>query len=650
MVDKKESDGGKTESQALRDKWVKRIQREIESKTHKAWRKQAERSEKQYLEDKDSDKPPGEFPIWWSTVQITHAAIFANAPKPDVRKRYNDGPKTDDRIAQAIERGISFTVDTTYFGDNADRSVNDFLVAGLGAGKVELDTEFAEGPVISPIDNQPILGEDSQPLMQKVIKAQTLKLRHFHWSKFGWEPGKDWDSCDWVRFRHDMTCDEMEEQFGIDEEKLTGNNDMKAGGEKYQQTFEVDEIWDRKTKRQLFICDKYEDVLEINDDPLKLSGFYPCPKPCMLNIKGDEFVPKPDYCFIEVQCDNINRTTARINALTKNIKDVGFYDQQLGELAGLMDARDNELIPLKNLKERLQSTNGVDFTKVVCMQDNTTKVAVLRELMVQRDSEKNTVYETLGIADIVRGASQASETAAAQNIKAQWANVRIGPKVKALASYFRETFRIMAEIMAEHFTPEQLQKMTGMQLTQEELAIMKNDLSRVYAIDVETDSTIAADDAEERGQRLEMVKTLTDYLNAYLPLAQQNLMPADMVKQTLLFVIRSFKYGRQMEDAITALPDNVAQLQQLQTQLQQAQQQMEQQAQQMQQMQGQNQQMQQALGKVDQQKSAVEAAKAQAEIANDTAMTGADVDLKRAQTANTYKDAMTPDVNYGRLT
>lgn len=644
MVDKKESDGGKTESQALRDKWVKRIQREVDSKSHKAWRKQAERSEKQYLEDKDSDKPPGEFPIWWSTVQITHAAIFANAPKPDVRKRYNDGPKTDDRIAQAIERGISFTVDTTYFGDNADRSVNDFLVAGLGAGKVELDTEFAQGPVISPIDNQPIIGEDGQPLTQRVIKHQTLKLRHFHWSKFGWEPGKDWDSCDWVRFRHDMTCDEMEEQFGIDEEKLTGNNDMKAGGEKYQQTFEVDEIWDRKTKRQLFICDKYEDVLEINDDPLKLSGFYPCPKPAMLNIKGNEFVPKPDYCFIEVQCDNINRTTARINALTKNIRDVGFYDQQLSELAQLKNAADNELIPVKNLMERLSSGNGADFSKVVAMQDNSPKVIVLRELSAQRDAEKNTVYETLGIADIVRGASQASETAAAQNIKAQWANVRIGPKVKALASFFRETFRIMAEIMAEHFTPEQLQKMTGMELSQEELAIMKNDLSRVYAIDVETDSTIAADDAEERQQRLEMVKTLTDYLNAYLPLAQQNLMPADMVKQTLLFVIRSFKYGRQMEDAITALPDNVAQLQQLQTQLQQAQQQMEQ-------MQGQNQQMQQELGKVNQQEAAREDAKVQAEIQTEQVSTTADAQLKQAQTAKTWRDAQEPfSVNNGRLT
>ena len=629
MVDDKDDDV------KLGDRWVKRISRE--TTTHKPYRDQAKRAEQSYRDERD-DNLKSEFPIWWSTVEITKAAIFANPPKPDVRKRYNDQSKTEDRLAQSIERSLSFTEDTTYFYDNGQLAVGDFVVAGCGEAKVELDTETQDAPIIDPLTQQPIIGEDGEPMMQKVIVKQSVRLRHFHWSKFGWEPGKDWDSCGWVYFTHDMTADEIEDQFKIEEDKIAlicGN--QKDATKRYQTTYPVHEVWDKKTKKQLFVCQGLDDPLEENDDPLKLAGFFPCPKPMMTNVKSESYIPKPDYCFIEKQCNNINRMSARITSLTQNIKDVGFYDAQLGELSQLATAPDGTLVPIKNLMERLNKSGKTDFDSVMAMQDNSTKVAVLRELIAQRDIEKNNVFETVGIADIVRGASQASETAAAQTIKAQWANVRIGPKIKAIAMFFREVFRLEAEVIAEHFTLDQLNRMSGMELTPEEHAALKNDLSRQYAIDVETDSTLAADDAEERGQRLEMVKAMTDYLNVYLPLAQQNLIPAEMVKQTMLFVIRSFKYGRQLEESMQNLPDNVQQLQKLQQQLQQCQQQLEQATQQ-------NQQMQQELGKVNQQENMRKDAEVQSKVQNDSVKTQADAQLKEAQTVKTMKEAFAPPV------
>lgn len=621
-------------------KWMRRIERE--KKAHKSWREQAKVAEDAYREeDENTDKPRSLFPIWWSTVQITHAAIFASSPKPDVRKRYNDQSSTEDTLAQAIERVLSYVLDTTYFEDNGHLAVDDYLVGGCGQCKIELKTEVGEGPILDPMTQQPIMGADGKPLLQKVVTHQTLKLRHFHWSKFAWEPGKDWDSCGWVSFIHDMTRDEIAEQFKIDADSITNASDSgtnKNPDKKYSETLEVHEIWDKKRKKQVFIVGGRDEALEENEDPLKLQGFFPCPKPMMTNIKATALIPKPDYFFIKKQCENISRLTGRIMSLTGQIKDVGFYDQQLSELGGLENAIDGTLIPIKNLMERLAKNNGAGFDSVVAKQDNVGKVNVLRELISQRDIEKNNVFETVGISDIVRGASQASETAAAQTIKAQWANVRIGPKIKCLAMFFRESFRIMSEVAAEHFTPEQLNRMAGMELGPEELKALKDDLSRQYAIDVETDSTLAADDAEERGQRLEMLQTMTGYLQTLLPLAQQNLMPADMVKQTLLFALRSFKYGRQLEDAIQKLPDNVAQLQQLQQSLQQCQQQL-------QQTQGQVQQMQQELGKVSQQDQAI----AQADMQNQSVKTQADAqdkqasaNLKQAQTMKTTREAMLP--------
>lgn len=578
-----------------KSRWVDRLDRE--KKAHESWRKQARRSEAAYRdEDREVGQRANVFPLWWSTVQITHAAIFAKAPKPDVRKRYSTGSKADDNIAQAIERAITLTIDTSGFEAHGNLAVDDYLVAAAGIAKVEMDTETQVSPVIDPVTLEPIVGEDGEPVTEKRIVRQALRLRHFHWSKFGWEPGKDWESCDWEYFIHDMSPEEIEERWKVDL-GMTTNAEPKIGAgtrKPYKDTLEVYEIWDRKKKRRLFLCKEHDELLEDEPDPLKLSGFYPNPKPMFLNAGTKQMVPKPDYLFIESQCDNINRLTGRMQALAKQIKDVGFYDAALSELAKLKDAPDGTRVPITGLMERLDKASRADFENVMAVQDNTGRVQVLATLMQQRDTEKAVVFETLGISDIIRGATVASETAEAQKIKSQWNNVRIGPKMKAIAVFFRDVFRIMAELLGEHFEPAQLNAMTGMELTPQELAAMKDDLARTYAVDVETDSTLASDDAEEREQRLAVLKTMTDYLGVYLPMAQQNLIPAEMVKQLLLFAISGFKYGRELEDTIRQMPGSVEQLQKLAGDLQQCQQQLEQSTQQSQQLQAELQQVDQA--------------------------------------------------------
>jgi hypothetical protein len=57
-------------------------------------------------------------------------------------------------------------------------------------------------------------------------------------------------------------------------------------------------------------------------------------------------------------------------------------------------------------------------------------------------------------------------------------------------------FRIKAELIAENYEPEILQRITGMEVTDEMLEIMRNDKLRNYQIDVETDSTVFADEEE----------------------------------------------------------------------------------------------------------------------------------------------------------
>lgn len=592
----------KKDTKEVRKEWLDKLR--DEKRAHKDYHKQAEAAEKQYYARYEWDPVNGNmYPSLWSIVNTTHAALYSRPPRPDVRKRNVDVMDGIDRqIAQMIERGLSFSQDTTDFDPESHSAVNDFLVSGLGQAKIEMDVETEQVPVINPITGQPIILPDG-PLMQEKISRRSLRLVYFHHSRFHWEPTVTWRQVSWVAFDHYMGHEEFEKQFG---EKIPEDGKIKAGessysrdgtksaAEKYEPQYCVHEIWDREERKVIFICEQYPDIIEERDDPLQLEDFFPCPRPMLANCSAEEFLPKPDYVYIKDLIRLINDYSKRIANLTNNLKDVGFYDASFQELAKVGGAADGTRIPVKDLVQRLNTSNArVDTSAVLVEMDNNKKAEVIANLIEQRERTKALLDEAIGISDITRGSTDPNETASAQRIKNQWANVRLAPRLNQIAQFFRNSFRIMAEIMCQSFEPEQLFQMTGIEITPDMMSVMRSDALRVYAVDIETDSTIAQDDTLEREQRNETSKIVADMIMQFAPIIQQGLTPVGLIKALMLFTVRTTKFGREFEDEINALPDNIQQLQQLQQQLQQAQQQSEQLQQQLQEAQGQLQQVNQ---------------------------------------------------------
>ena len=429
---------------------------------------------------------------------------------------------------------------------------------------VEYDAKVQEGPEGLP-----------------EIALQTVKLKHVPWSRFLWEPGKDWGDVDWVARDHYLTRDEIREQFG-QEPGGTGagqqkRDDKRGGVKKYATCYRVTEVWYRPKRLIYVIGWDFEEPLEVRPDALNLQGFYPCPRPMFANVKSHELIPTPDHAFFAESYAYLNRLTQRIHSITGQIKAAGFYDAQLGELAGLATADDGTFLPVRNLAERLQTAGGsAVFDRVIAELPLAQKVQVLQTLQQLLVAEKQRLDEQTGIADIVMGSTAASETATAQSIKSNWANLRLARKTGEVSRAFRDVFRIMAEIMAEHFTPESLYLSSGMQVGPEVLAVVKTDIGRNLAIDIETDSTVALDDEAEKQQRIEFLNYVSPFLQTIIPAVQQGAFPADLAKNMVLFAVRSFKHGRALEEALETLPDAMAQMQQMQQQLQQAQQGMQQ--------------------------------------------------------------------------
>jgi hypothetical protein len=88
----------------------------------------------------------------------------------------------------------------------------------------------------------------------------------------------------------------------------------------------VYEIWDRVTKKAIWICKSYPNApLDVRDDPLKLKDFFPCPKPLLGTVSPDSLVPTPTTSTTRTSADEIDNLTARIDVLIDALRVRGFY-------------------------------------------------------------------------------------------------------------------------------------------------------------------------------------------------------------------------------------------------------------------------------------------------------------------------------------
>jgi len=679
----------------LRDKWLKRLA--DEDKAHAAWRKRAKNADDAFCDYREEETGPL-FPIFPTTINLIHGRIYGNPPKPDIRARYSassqapqapqaapggavaqdpsqagapaqnpaqspdqqavlpqqlqDQSADDNALAICVERALQYTIDSTSFDRDAHMAVQDFLIAGLGCAKVELDQEVELIPVSNPMTGEPLLDEEGQPLQKAVITSQTLNLRHFHWSQFRWEPCKDWRQCNWVAFDHYLTKEDIEDQFGVKIE-YTGSGGGSEGEttatgvraplrDKYEGTYTVHEIWDKRKKMRYFLSDCYDKLLEEKSDPLELSGFFPCPLPMMSNVSGKEMLPAPDYWQYESLIKHINTLAKRIFEITKQVKDIAFYDQSFGELKAINEYNDGTFIAVPNLLDRLRTSGAQATTEsVVCQLPMADKVAVLKILSQELEDAKAKVYEINGIADIQRGVSNAAETATAQTIKNQWADIRTGQRVQTVAFFFRDVFRIMAEIISSKFMRSQIQAMTGILLTDQQMETMRSGLAESYAIEVESDSTMVQNDSANQEALNTFLQTFMQYLPQLSQGVQSGAVPADLAREVLMKIVGTMKAGRDFQQAVQTLPDTMQQLQQLTQQSQQAQQQA-------QQLQEQNQQLQQQLQQTNDRKEAREDARTQADVASknaETAIKSADLEKRAAEAKTAQANAVSAAID-----
>ena len=604
--------------------WLKEL--DAARKRVKDYRKDGARVVKLYEGGKASESP---FNILYSNTETLAPALYNNVPRPVVQRRFKDDDPLGKVASDVARRSLEFLIDNelgdyTPFDDLMTQAVLEALVPGEGVTWFKYDASIVEQPEPnSPTEGQEDqTGEGEVEAQQGEIHVEPLEQVDYEtvcgeavpWDRFLHGYAKQWKDVPWVAREHFMTREELVKNFG---EEIGHRIPLNISGKAHAQSSDdgdddtekvldaegvdlghVFEIWDKETRMVRFLAPSYPAgfVKEV-EDPLQLSGFFPMPRPLMLFPKISSLVPVPLYTMYEEQAKELNRITVRINKIVQALKVRGFYDSTLEGLDKVLAADDNILIPAENVAAMQQ---GQTLEKAIWLMPLEKLVAVLQQLYVQRQQVKQVIYEITGISDILRGASVASETATAQNIKNQWGTLRLKKMQKQVARYVRDCLRIMGEIAMTKFSQQTLSQMTGLQFPtaqqkqqaqmvlqqlqaqaqqmaqqppmpgqppaqppapppqllaaaqlpswEEIMGLLANDLQRNYRIDVETNSTVDAEATEDKANMGEFLNAIAQFMNGAAPLVQQGVLPFDAAKSILLAVTRRYRFGPEVED------------------------------------------------------------------------------------------------------
>tara|TARA_Y100000361_G_scaffold29385_1_gene24192 strand:+ start:2475 stop:4412 length:1938 start_codon:yes stop_codon:yes gene_type:complete len=533
-------------------------------KTEEDWRKRGRKVIERYRDERNVDTygmgSEKKFNILWANTETLKGALFAKMAKPDVRRRFPDNNPVTKNIARVLERTLAYANDVYNANKPIESALEDYLLPGRGVVWVVYDPVFVKEMVQMEQINE--MGERVIiEVEEERVAEQRCYFDYVHWEDYRENPAKRPEDVSWKARRHLWTRDELKDKgfSNVEDIPLDWSPDSDEENYEAEEVFkraEVWEIWDRVKYKRYYVARNYDKILRVDDDPYELQDFFPTPTPMIAVRTNDTSVPIPEFTLYQDQAEELDRVTTRISNLIEGLKRRGVYDASVPELSHLANAGDNDFIPSENFSLLAQKGG---LAGVFQQEDISPIGMVLQGLYQQRTQILEIIYEVTGISDLLRGNTKASETATAQQLKAQFGSMRMRKRQEEIERYIRDLFRIKAEIVAEHYEPEVLQAITNIQITPEMMQIMRDDKLREYNIDVETDSTVFADENAEKQTRIEFLQTMGAYLEKAIAVSNANPSLTPIMFQSLRFLVGAWKVGREFEEVIDQTEQQIMQ-------------------------------------------------------------------------------------------
>jgi hypothetical protein len=557
------------------------------------------------------------FNILFSNTETIVPALYSATPRPVVSRRFKDDDPTGKAAADAGRRMLEFQLDTNLegyetFDDVMKAATLTAALPGRAYTYVKYDAEVVEQSPEEGAEPEPIQKKnelvccDTKP-WHRMFQGYALK-----WANVPWIAEELYvDKAEAVRLFGAKIAAKLPYTEGEPAAKEESAHDgREARHQGRRRTVQLYQIWDKEGGRKVrYISSAYPEAeLLVKDDPLKLTGFFPCPRPLTLLDKVTSLTPTALYTLYETQARELNRLTVRISHVIEAIKARGAYDGSYSEtLSKVFEGDDNMLVASENTSA-MAFEKG--FANAIWMLPIEQLIVVLEKLYLARESCKQVIYEITGISDILRGATKASETLGAQKIKTQWGTLRLKNKQKEVARYARDLLRMMLEVAATQFSQETWAQMTGLpflldakfneltavsqaltqavqrvqaslpppppgapppppppevqQLQQiqqqlqapkwaDVLVLLQNDFERAYRVDIETNSTVEPEAAEDKENIVDLMTVLGQYLQGVTPLITSGALPFQAAQTMMLTIARRFRFGSEIEESLKAM-------------------------------------------------------------------------------------------------
>ena len=520
-------------------KWIDRV-----TSAEKKWNSYHDLI-KEIREYYKNEKKKNKQNIFWSSIETLKPFIYFKPPVPYVERKSKVDNPVEDAACKILEKALLHNLDGQDFDGVIKYARNDYLLSGLGLTFEKYVPEFKT--VMQPVadvDGVITLAE------AEVLENAEVKTTYI-------DPGKlltdcnhvaVWEDCEWVAQIIDMTKREAIEQFGEEiADKICERGFSRE--EELDRATKVYRIWDKKDKRILYLATEVKDqFLRVDEDVLKIEGFYPFPKPVFATLANDGLIPVPDYSEIKCQLDELDGVNARMKLTMQALKVTGCYDGSFPELANMLE-KDVTLIQVSDFA-KLREKGGLDgfvgFMPIGQYIDALAALAERRAQLIQA------IYEITGVSDIMRGNSDPNETATAVTKKTNFGTLRNQDRQNDFQRYLTDVLKIKAEILCEMLTPELLAQFaepnTPPEVVMAAIQLLKTDKIRNLTLGIETDTSFMQ---EEQGDKvLNAVKVIQEMITAAFQVvsAQPALLP--LYKQMIDSVVVTLPNTRQFSTAI----------------------------------------------------------------------------------------------------
>ena len=538
------------------------------------WEKRSRKILKRYRDEQtlqNRDNPPTHFNILWSNVQTLIPATFARMPKPDVSRRYSDRDPVGRVAALILERALDFEINHyTDYRTTLKACVQDRFLGGRGTAWARYEPHMRAAQMQAAVDGEQTTEDVDAP--GEELDYECAPVDYVHWNDFGHTVARTWEEVPAVWRRVFMTRDAMVERFG--EEKAKGipldatpeelkRSDRENPELADQKKAAIYEIWDKTKKEAIWLSKSVKadpldklDAAALTEKGLAFEEFFPCPRPLFATMTNDSLVPVPDFALYQDQAESLDLISDRIDGLIKALQVKGVYDGSLGhEIARLFtDASNTDLRAIKNWQNFAEKNGLKGAIDLVDLTPIANALSVAYEAM---DQQMQQVYNITGISDIIRGQTEAQETATAQQIKGQYAGLRLKETQQSVAIFATDLLRLKAQIVAG-FDDQTLLKIAAVDqlqpadqaLVPQAIALLKDKPLRTFRVEIAADSLVMLDEQEEKENRVEFLTALGAFLDKSVQAAAVAPAIVPLLGELMKFGVQGFKVGRNIEGTI----------------------------------------------------------------------------------------------------